>query len=49
MTELVEVLVFPLGGGVHDFMMDVLTIYDQIVLDVEDEVPRIGEGFGHLA
>ena len=49
MTILVVVLVFPLGLSVHDLMVDVLAIYDQVVLDVEDEVPGIRECLGHLA
>lgn len=28
--------------------MDILPIDDQVVLDMEDEVPRVGEGLGHL-
>ena len=48
-TILVEVLILPLGLSVHNFMVDVLAVHDQVVLDVIDEVPRIGEGLGHLA
>ena len=48
-TILVEVLILPLGLSVHNFMVDVLAVHDQVVLDVVDEVPRIGEGLGHLA
>ena len=45
---LIEVLVVPLGQSVHDLVMDVLAIHDQVVLNVEDEVPWVGEGLGHL-
>ena len=45
---LIEMLVVPLGLSVHDLVMDVLAIHDQVVLNVEDEVPWVGEGLGHL-
>lgn len=45
---LIEVLVLPLGLSVHDLVVDVLAIDDQIVLDVEDEVPWVSKGLGHL-
>ena len=48
-TELVEVLVLPLGLSVHDFVVNILAVHDKIVLDVEDEVPRVSESLGHLA
>mgnify|MGYP007058513396 CR=1 FL=1 len=44
----VEVLVLPLGLGVHDFMMDVLSIDNEIVLNMEDEIPWVSEGLGHF-
>ena len=46
---LVEVLILPLGLSVHNLMMDVLAVHDKVVLDVVDEVPRIGESLGHFA
>ena len=42
-TELIEVLVLPLGLSIHDLVMDVLSVHDKIVLNVEDEVPRVSE------
>ena len=48
-TELVEMLVLPLGFSIHDFVVDILAVHDEVVLDVEDEVPRVSEGLGHLA
>ena len=48
-TELIEVLVVPLCHGVHDFVVDILSIDNKVVLNVEDEVPRVSEGLGHLA
>ena len=45
---LIEVLVLPLGLSVHDLVVDVLTIDDQVMLDVEDEVPWVSEGLRHL-
>ena len=47
-TEFIEVLVLPLSLSIHDFVMDILAVNDEIVLDVEDEVPRISESLGHL-
>ena len=45
---LIEVLVLPLGLSIHDLVVDVLAIDDEVVLDVEDEVPWVCEGLGHL-
>ena len=47
-TELIEVLVLPLSLSIHDFVVDILAVNDEIVLDVEDEVPRVSESLGHL-
>ena len=48
-TKLVEVLVVPLSLSVSDLVVDILTVDNQVVLNVEDEVPGVSEGFGHLA
>ena len=48
-TELVEVLVIPLSLSIHDLVMNILSVNDKIVLNVEDEVPGIGESLGHFA
>ena len=48
-TILIEVLVLPLGLSVHDLVMDILTVNDQVMLNMEDEVPWVSEGLGHLA
>ena len=48
-TILVEVLVLPLGLSVHNLVMDILTIDNKVVFDMEDEVPGVGESLGHLA
>lgn len=42
-------LVLPLSLSIHDLVMDILAVHNKIFLDVEDEVPRITEGMGHLA
>ena len=47
-TEFIEVLVLPLSLSIHDFVVDILAVNDEIVLDMEDEVPRVGESLGHL-
>jgi len=48
-TVLVEVLVLPLSLSVHDFVVNILSVHDKVVLNVEDEVPGVCEGLGHLA
>ena len=48
-TILVEVLVLPLGLSVHHLMVDILAVHDQVVFNVVDEVPRIGESLRHFA
>ena len=47
-TILIEMLVIPLSQSVHDLVMDILAIDDQVVLDMEDEVPWVREGLRHL-
>ena len=47
-TILVEVLVLPLCLGVHDFVVDILSVHNEVVLNMEDEVPRVSESLGHL-
>ena len=44
MAELVVMLVAPLGHGIHELMIDILSIDDEVVVNVEDEVPWVGEG-----
>ena len=48
-SKLVVVLVIPLSHGVHEFVMYVLSVDNEVVLDVEDEVPWVGECLGHGA
>ena len=48
-TEFVEVLVLPLSLSIHDFVVNILSIDNKVVLNVENEIPRIGESLGHLA
>ena len=47
-TILVEVLVLPLCLSIHNFVMDVLSINNEVVLNMEDEVPWVSECLGHL-
>ena len=47
-TEFVVVLVLPLGHGVHELVIHVLAVDDQVVVNMEDEVPGIGEGLAHV-
>ena len=47
-TELIEVLVLPLSLSIHNLVVDILTIDNKVVLNVENEVPRISESLGHL-
>ena len=48
MAELIEVLVIPLSLSIHEFMVNILAVDDKIVLNVEDEVPGIGESLRHF-
>ena len=47
-TELIEVLVVPLSLSISKLVVDILAINDEVVLNVEDEVPGVGESLGHL-
>lgn len=47
MTELIVVLILPLCHSVHEFVVHILSIYNQVMVDMEYEVPRICEGFAH--
>lgn len=47
-TILIEVLVLPLSLSVHDLVVHILAVHDQVVLDVEDEVPGVCECLRHL-
>ena len=47
-TVLIEVLVLPLSLGVHNFVMNILSVHDEVVLNMEDEVPGVCESLGHL-
>ena len=43
MSKLIVVLVFPLCHGIHELVIDILSIDDEVVVDVEDEVPWVSE------
>ena len=43
MSKLIVVLVFPLCHGIHELVIDILTIDDEVVVNVEDEVPWVSE------
>ena len=47
MTEFVVVLVLPLSHSIHKLVVNILSINDEIVLNVEDEVPWVGERLSH--
>lgn len=47
MSELVIVLVLPLSHGIHKFVMYILSINNEIVLYMEDEVPWVSERLCH--
>ena len=47
-TKFIEVLILPLSFSVHDLVVNILAIDDQIMLDMENEVPRVSEGLGHF-
>ena len=48
MSKFIEVLVLPLSLSIHDLVVYILTIDNQIMLDMENEVPRVCESLGHL-
>ena len=43
MSKLIVVLVFPLCHGIHELVIDILSIDDEVVVNVEDEVPWVSE------
>ena len=45
MSKLVVVLVSPLCHGIHEFVVDILAIHDKVMVNMENEVPWVGEGF----
>jgi hypothetical protein len=47
-TILIEVLVIPLGHGIHDLVVHILSVHNQVVLNMEDEIPGVCESLGHL-
>ena len=47
-SKFIEVLILPLSLSIHDLVVNILAIDDQIMLDMENEVPRVSEGFGHF-
>lgn len=45
MSKLVVVLISPLCHGIHEFVVNILTIHNEIMINMENEVPWVGEGF----
>ena len=43
MSKLIVVLVFPLCHGIHELVIDILSIDDEVVVNMEDEVPWVSE------
>ena len=43
MSKLIVVLVFPLCHGIHELVIDILSIDDEVVVNVENEVPWVSE------
>ena len=48
-TEFIEVLVLPLCFSIHNFVVNILAVDNKIMLNVEDEIPRVSECLRHLA
>ena len=42
-SELVVVLILPLSHSIHEFMVHILSIHDEVMVDVEDEIPWVSE------
>ena len=43
MSKLIVVLVFPLCHGIHELVIDILSIDDEVMVNMEDEVPWVSE------
>ena len=43
-SEFIIVLVLPLCHSIHQFVVHILSVHNQVVVDMEDEVPRVSEG-----
>ena len=46
-SEFIVMLVFPLGHSIHKFVVYILSIYNKIMINMEDEIPWVSEGLGH--
>ena len=46
-SEFIVMLVLPLGHSIHEFMVYILSIYNQVVINMEDEIPWVSKGLGH--
>ena len=46
-SEFIVMLVFPLGHSIHKFVVYILSIYNKIMINMENEIPWVCEGFGH--
>ena len=46
-SEFIVMLVFPLGHSIHKFVVYILSVYNKIVINMEDEIPWVSEGLGH--
>ena len=42
-SELVVVLILPLCHGIHEFVVHILSIDNEVMVDVEDEIPWVSE------
>ena len=46
-SEFIIMLVLPLGHSIHKFVVYILSIYNKIMINMENEIPWVCEGFGH--
>ena len=47
-SEFIIMLIFPLSHSIHKFVVHILSIDDQVVINMEDKVPWVSECLGHV-
>ena len=47
-SEFIVMLILPLGHSIHKFVVYILSIDDQVVINMEDKVPWVSESLGHV-
>ena len=47
-SEFIVMLILPLSHSIHEFVVHILSINDEIVINMEDKVPWVSECLGHV-